>query len=49
VCGGHVQDKQVEQALWKTAVYAVIEEFRKRLKAASAGGENMKEHYLKVI
>jgi hypothetical protein len=34
-----LQEKDVEQCLWKTVVYAVIEEFRRRIKSAAAAGE----------
>ncbi|BDA49482.1 probable telomerase-binding protein EST1A at N-terminal half [Coccomyxa sp. Obi] len=42
------QDKQIEQSLWKLVVYAVIEEFRRRIKATIAGGEKQRELYTKV-
>jgi hypothetical protein len=42
------QDKQAEQCLWKTTMYAVIEEFRRRIKIALAGGDDTKDNYLKV-
>ncbi|KAK9905112.1 hypothetical protein WJX75_009845 [Coccomyxa subellipsoidea] len=42
------QDKQAEQCLWKTTMYAVIEEFRRRIKIALAGGDDTKDNYLKA-
>ena len=39
----------MEQCLWKTTMYAVIEEFRRRIKVALTGGDETKETYLKVM
>ncbi len=42
------QSKAAEQMLWKTVFYTVIEEFRRRIKAATAQGEKGSEPLRKV-
>ena len=43
-----VQSKDAEQMLWKTVFYTVIEEFRRRIKAATAQGQKGSEPLRKV-
>lgn len=43
-----MQAKEVEQALWKTCFYSVIEEFRKRIKKAKEAGAAAAENLRKV-
>ncbi len=38
-----MQNKDAEQMLWKTVFYTVIEEFRRRIKAATAQGQKGSE------
>lgn len=38
-----LQSKDAEQMLWKTVFYTVIEEFRRRIKAATAQGQKGSE------
>lgn len=42
------QEREVEPALWKSVFYRPIEEFRRRIKAASAAGEKGREPLQKV-
>lgn len=46
--GQFMQSKDAEQMLWKTVFYTVIEEFRRRIKAATAQGEKGSEPLRKV-
>ena len=46
--GQYVQSKDAEQMLWKTVFYTVIEEFRRRIKAATAQGDKGVEPLRKV-
>ena len=43
-----MQVKDAEQMLWKTVFYTVIEEFRRRIKAAIAQGQKGSEPLRKV-
>ena len=43
-----MQAKEIEQSLWKTGFYAVIEEFRKRIKQAKDAGPPAEENLRKV-
>ena len=43
-----MQAKDAEQMLWKTVFYTVIEEFRRRIKAAIAQGQKGSEPLRKV-
>lgn len=44
----YMQSKDAEQMLWRTVFYTVIEEFRRRIKAATAQGQKGSEPLRKV-